>query len=102
RSATAGLLGSSDYELIADDILPVSFNHNSVPGAWPYLRRFKLRSDFINQLGLTPSEQVSETLDSERYFVRPKRAAADEWSRLERLYLLDENSTHSPISLPKI
>src|SRR5262245_3833872 len=102
KSTTAALLGSLDYELIADDILPVSFNHNSVPGAWPYLRRLKLRSDFINQLGLTPSEQVSETLDNKRYFVRPKRAAADEWSRLERLYLLDENSSDSRTSIDKI
>ena len=61
KSTTAALLSSLEYELIADDILPVSFNHNSVPGAWPYLRRLKLRGDSINQLGLTPTEQVSET-----------------------------------------
>src|SRR4030095_9016894 len=38
KSMTAGLLNSFGYELIADDILPVSFNRNSIPGAWPYLR----------------------------------------------------------------
>src|SRR4029077_1295517 len=37
KSTTAALLNSLGYELLADDILPVSFNQNSIPGAWPYL-----------------------------------------------------------------
>ena len=56
KSTIAALLSSLDYELVADDILPVSFNQNSVPGAWPYLRRLKLQSDSIIQLALTPTE----------------------------------------------
>ena len=68
---------------------------NSVPGAWPYLRRLKLQGDSIIQLALTPTESVSETLDKEKYFVRPKFAADDKWSRLERLYLLEIDPTVS-------
>jgi hypothetical protein len=102
KSTTAGLLGSSDYELIADDILPVSFNYNFIPGAWPYLRRLKLRGDSINQLGITSSEQVSETLDNEKYFVHSKYVAADKWIRLERLYLLEINQTDSRVSIDKL
>ena len=37
KSTTAALLSSLDYELVTDDMLPVSFNRESVPGAWPYL-----------------------------------------------------------------
>ena len=45
KSTTAALLSLLGYELVTDDVLPVSFNQNSVPGAWPYLRRLKLQSD---------------------------------------------------------
>jgi hypothetical protein len=89
KSTTAALLNSLGYELIADDILPVSFNQDSIPGAWPYLRRLKLHRDPIIQLAFTPTEIVSETLDKERYFVCPKRTGDDKWRRLERLYLLE-------------
>jgi hypothetical protein len=101
KSSTAALLGSLGYELIADDILPVSFDQNSVPGAWPYLRRLKLREDSINQLALTPTEPVSERLDKEKYFVHPRCAADDRWSRLERLYLL-EIGPDSRVSIDRI
>ena len=93
KSTTAALLNSLGYELIADDILPVSFNQNSIPGAWPYLRRLKLHRDPIIQLAFTPTEMVSETLDKEKYFVRPKRTGDDKWRRLERLYLLENDVT---------
>lgn len=102
KSTTAALLGSLDYELIADDILPVSFDSNSVPGAWPYLRRLKLPSDSISQLGVTPTERVSETLDNKKYFVHPKYTASDKWIRLERLYLLDVHRSDSLASIDKI
>lgn len=95
KSTTGALLSSLGYELIADDILPVSFNQDSIPGAWPYLRRLKLHRDQINQLELLPTEVVSETLDTEKYFVRPKLAGDDKWRRLERLYLLEYDVTNS-------
>src|SRR5262249_18001357 len=72
KSTTAALLSSLGYDLVADDILPVSFNRKSVPGAWPYLRRLKLHDEPIAELGLTPTEMVGDKLDKERYFVRPK------------------------------
>ena len=102
KSMTAGLLNSFGYELIADDILPVSFDRNSIPGAWPYLRRLKLHRDPIIQLALTPGERVSETLDKEKYFVHPKRAGDDKWRRLERLYLLENDVTDSSASIEQI
>ncbi len=99
KSMTAGLLNSFGYELIADDILPVSFDRNSIPGAWPYLRRLKLHRNPIIKLALTPGERVSETLDKDKYFVYPNRAADDRWRSLERLYLLENDVTgsHPPI-----
>jgi hypothetical protein len=102
KSTIAALLGASDYELVTDDILPISFNQGSVPGAWPYLRRLKLRSDSIIELALTPTEPVSETLDKDKYFVRPKYAGADKWSRIERLYLLEVDQTDSRVSIDRI
>jgi hypothetical protein len=102
KSTTAALLNSLGYELIADDILPVSFNQNSVPGAWPYLRRLKLHRDPIAQLALTPTEMVSETLDKEKYFVGPKRTGDDKWRRLERLYLLENEITDSDLPIEQI
>ena len=101
KSTIAASLGSLDYELVTDDILPVSFNH-SVPGAWPYLRRLKLRRDSFVPLALKPTEPVSETLDKEKYFVRPKFAAYDKWSKLERLYLLELDPTVSRLSIDQI
>lgn len=102
KSTTAGLLNSLGYELIADDILPVSFNENSIPGAWPYLRRLKLHRDPITQLAFTPTEMVSETLDKEKYFVCPKRTSDDKWRRLERIYLLDNQISGSQVPIEQI
>lgn len=89
KSTTAALMHSEDCRLFADDILPIAFIGNSDPGAWPYLRRLKLRGDSIVQLALTPAAPVSERLDKEKSFVELKYLADDKWSRLERLYLLD-------------
>jgi len=102
KSTTAALLDSLGYELVADDILPISFNHGTVPGAWPYLRRLKLRGDAIIQFALTPTEPVSETLDKEKYFVRPKFAGDDKWSTIERLYLLEIYQTDAGVSIDRI
>jgi hypothetical protein len=102
KSTIAALLECSDYELITDDILPVTFNQSSIPGAWPYLRRLKLRKDSIIELALTPTEPVSETLDKEKYFVRPKCAGPDKWSRIERIYLLEVDQTEAHASIDRI
>jgi len=102
KSATAALLNSLGCELLADDILPVSFDQNSIPGAWPYLRRLKLHRDVINHLGLTPAELVGETLDKEKYFVRPKCTGHDMWRKLERLYLLEDNATDTHVPIEQI
>jgi hypothetical protein len=102
KSTTAALMSSLDYELLADDILPVNFDQNSVPGAWPYLRRLKLSGDSTTHLQLTPTEPVSETRDKERYFVRPACVADDKWRRLERIYLLEIDSTDSGVSIERI
>jgi hypothetical protein len=102
KSTAAAVMGSLDYELFTDDILTVNFDQNSVPGAWPYLRRLKLPSDMILQLALTPAEPVSERLDKDKYFVHPKYIAYDRWSRLERLYLLEIDPTNSGNSIDRI
>jgi hypothetical protein len=102
KSTTAALMSSLDYELIADDILPVSFNQSSVPGAWPYLRLLKLRRDSIRELDLTPMEFVSERFEKERYFVRPKSVADDKWRKLERIYLLDIDSKVSGVTIDQL
>ena len=95
KSTTAALMGSLGYEFITDDILPISFNREGKPGAWPYLRRLKLHDDAIVQLGLTPAESVSEKLDSEKYFVCPKKIADQKWTKLDRIYLLEKDSANS-------
>ena len=102
KSTTAALLNSLGYRLAADDILPVTFNQNSVPGAWPYLRRLKLRREPITQFSFTSTEIVSEAFDRERYFVHPKHAADDNWSRLERIYLLEVDPTCPHVSIDRI
>jgi hypothetical protein len=102
KSTTAALLNSVGYELVADDILPVSFNENSIPGAWPYLRRLKLHRDPITQLALTPMEMVSDTLDKEKYFVRAKRTGDQIWRKLERLYLLENEMIDSHLPIERI
>jgi hypothetical protein len=102
KSTTAALMGSLDYKLFADDILTVNFDQNSVPGAWPYLRRLKLQGDAIAQLALTAAEPVSERLDKNKYFVHPKSVADDKWTRLERLYLLENDPTNSRSSIDRI
>jgi hypothetical protein len=102
KSTTAALLNSLGYELIADDILSVSFNQNFTPGAWPYLRRLKLHRDPITQFAYTPAEVVSETLDKERYYVRPKHSSEDRWRRLERVYLLENKVTDTYVPIEHI
>jgi hypothetical protein len=97
KSTTAALLNSSGYELIADDILPISFDQDSIPGAWPYLRRLKLHRDLITRLAFAPTEVVSETFDKKKYFVHPKSIGAHKWRRLDRLYLLENDVTTSSI-----
>jgi hypothetical protein len=95
KSTTAALMGSLGYELVADDILPISFNREAVPGAWPYLRRLKLQGGPIAQLSLTPGELVSDKLDDEKFFVCPKNVANDRWNKLDRIYLLENHSPDS-------
>ena len=102
KSTNAASLNSLGYELLADDILPVSFNQNSIPGAWPYLRRMKLFREPIIQLGFRPAEMVSETLDKKRYFVLPKSAGDDKWRRLERIYVLENKVTGSHALIEQI
>ena len=99
KSTIAAMLSTLNYELIADDILPVGFNEDLIPGAWPYLRRLKLHRNSITRLAFTPAEKVSENLDKEKYFVHPKFRGADKWRRLERIYLLEKDVTgsHYPI-----
>jgi hypothetical protein len=89
KSTTAAVMVTSGYELVADDVLPISLHQNASPGAWPYLRRMKLSSESIPQLALSPVAAVGTRLDREKKFVRPQFAAADEWVRLERIYLLE-------------
>ena len=102
KSTLAATMSSLDYEVVADDILPVSFNQESVPGAWPYLRRLKLKIDCINELALTAVEPVGETLDKAKYFVRPKYIDQDKWSRLDRLYLLEIDPTISRVVIEQL
>ncbi len=102
KSTTAALLNSLGYQLVADDILPIRFNQNSIPGAWPYLRRLKLHREPIAELAFTPTEIVSEALDKEKYFVYPKHAADDQWSRLDRVYLLEIDPTCPHVSIDQI
>jgi hypothetical protein len=102
KSTTAALMSSLGYELVADDILPISFNREAAPGAWPYLRRLKLQGGPIVQLALTPSELVSEKLDNEKYFVCPKNVADDRWNRLDRIYLLENDSADSRAPIDQI
>jgi hypothetical protein len=45
---------------------------------------------------------VSETLDTGKYFVRPKRTGDDKWRELERLYLLDNDVTGSRIPIEQV
>jgi len=102
KSTIGAFMGTLGYELVTDDILPVSCGQNSEPGAWPYLRRLKLQGDAIMQFALTPAEPVSDALDEGKYFVLPKFAADDKWSRLERLYLLDIEPTVSRVSIDRM
>jgi hypothetical protein len=102
KSSLAALMSSLGYKLLADDILPISFNRNSVPGSWPYLRRLKLKSDSISELALTAAEPVSETLDKEKYLVLPKYSAKDEWSPLDRLYLLEIDPTEPRAAIDQL
>jgi hypothetical protein len=102
KSTTAALLNSSGYELIADDILPISFDQDSIPGGWPYLRRLKLRRELITRLAFAPTEVVSETFDKEKYFVHPKNTGAHKWRKLDRLYLLENEITTSQAPIERI
>jgi len=101
KSTTAAWLNSLGYELISDDVLPVSLDENSISGAWPYLRRFKLHRDSITQLAFTATEVVSER-DKHRYFVHPKHTGDAKWRRLERLYVLENEVTASHFPIEQI
>jgi hypothetical protein len=102
KSTTAALMGTLGYELVTDDMLPISFNREAVPGAWPYLRRLKLHDRAVVQLALTSTDVVSEELDKEKYYVCPKNVADDKWNRLDRIYLLENDSPNSRASIEQI
>jgi hypothetical protein len=102
KSSLAALMVTQNYKLVADDMLPISFNRKSVPGAWPYLRRLKLKGDSIGKLALAAIEPVSEKLDKEKYFVLPKYSAADEWNKLCRVYLLEIDPTEPRVAIDKL
>ena len=102
KSFLAASMSSRGCRLVTDDILPISLNQNSVPGAWPYLRRLKLKSDSISAFALTAIEPVSERFDKTKYFVLPKFLAKDEWSALNRLYLLEVDPTVSRVEFDQL
>jgi hypothetical protein len=102
KSSIAALMSSLGYKLLADDILPISFNRNLVPGAWPYLRRLKLKTDAISAFALTATETVSETLDKAKYFVLPRYSAENEWSRLDRFYVLEIDSAETRVAVDQL
>jgi hypothetical protein len=102
KSTTAALMHSLNYQVFSDDILPITFDENSEPGAWPYIRRLKLQGDSILQLDLTAGESVSERLDRDKYFVYPKYVADDKWSPFERLYLLEFDAVNSQSSIDRL
>jgi hypothetical protein len=96
KSFMAACMSSLNYKLVADDILPISFDLNGAPGAYPYLRRLKLKRDSIEDLSLSPGEPVSERLDKSKYFVVPRNRACDRrWSQLHRLYLLEKDTAEA-------
>jgi hypothetical protein len=102
KSTTAALMVAMGYKLVTDDILPVSFGQKSEAVAWPYLRRLKLKQDTINDLALTPSGAVSETLDTEKYFVSPMFSAEDDWRRVDQVYLLEQDASAKSASIDKL
>ena len=102
KSTTAAAMASLGYPLVADDIVPISLNGNSLPGAWPYLCRLKLHMSAIDEIGLTATEPVGDSLDKDKFFVVPRRRAARRWRRLERIYLLENDPTWSRISIERI
>ena len=102
KSSIAASMSLLKYALVADDILPIGFNRDEVPGAWPYLRRLKLKSDSISQLSLSAIEPVSERLDKTKYFVLPKYSADNEWGRLYRLYLLEMDPTEMGVAIDQL
>jgi hypothetical protein len=89
KSTTAALMSLLGYDVVADDILPISFDQQFVPGAWPYLRRLKLAGGDLDEVIAGPTEPVSENLDKERFFFCPQSGADDAWRRLERVLLLE-------------
>jgi hypothetical protein len=101
KSSLAAFMTKTGLNFVADDILPIRFAQTE-PGAWPYLRRMKLRRDSIDDLSFTAAEIVSARLDKNKYFVFPTDSAADEWAALNRLYVLeldqrDEGITIEPL-----
>jgi hypothetical protein len=102
KSSLAASMSTLNYKLTADDILPISFNRDEVPGAWPYLRRLKLKSNSISELSLKAIEPVSERLDKTKYFVLPKYSAEDAWNRLHRLYLLEIDPTETGVKIDQL
>lgn len=102
KSTTAASMGLLGYDVLADDMLPVSFDQNLEPGAWPYLRRLKLKSDALTNLELTSTEVVSDTLDADKFFVHPSRQSRDMWAKLHRVYVLENDPSASALSVESI
>jgi hypothetical protein len=94
-------MSSLGYGLVSDDVLAVGLK-DSMPGAWPYLRRLKLKQPPISELALTPTEQVGDTLDRRKYFVPMKYVADDQWGSLNRIYLLENDPTGEGVSIEPV
>jgi hypothetical protein len=92
KSFTAACMSTLGHELVADDILPITFNSNGLPGAYPFLQRFKLKRDSIDELSLHAEGPVSERIDSSKNFVLPTYQARNDWRELHRVYLLETSS----------
>ncbi|HET8711637.1 MAG TPA: hypothetical protein VFM32_09685, partial [Spongiibacteraceae bacterium] len=99
KSTSAAWLTKMGYELVADDILPISYGANSRPGAWPYLRRFKLHRDVITELGWLPIQPVGASFDKHKFFVSPIRSCDDQWRRLDRIYLIQNEMPGSQLQI---
>src|SRR5262249_5405127 len=97
KSTTAALLNSLGYDLDADDILRVSVVQHPIPGARPYLRRFKLHNNLILQFRMTPVGVLSHFHDRRKHELRRKQILGGAGAKMEvidplgkRVPVLDE------------
>jgi hypothetical protein len=99
KSTLAAVLAQHGYSVLADDVMPISFDHGE-PCVWPGARAFKLWSDSIDSLGISREQLEPISNRSQKYYVMNQHTVTDAAYPVAEIIVLD--SSEEDVAAPQL